>query len=110
MQSAHTIRELAKIEEGVPLWGCLPDSPSAQAGLRYGDIILRIGGHRVKDVRDYIKAMNARQGTEITVEVLRNGEPHEAILIMADDAPSRDFEETARYVAEQRMIPPIDDE
>ncbi len=110
MQSAQTIRELAKIEEGIPLWGCIPDSPSARAGLRYGDIIVRIGGHRVKDVRDYIKAMKARLGTEIAVEVLRNGECHMAVLIMADDAPSRDFEETAKYIAEQRMLPPIDDE
>ena len=110
MQSAQTIRELAKIEEGIPLWGCIPDSPSARAGLRYGDIIVRIGGHRVKDVRDYIKAMKARLGTEIAVEVLRNGEPLEAIIIMADDAPPRDFEETARTVVEGRMIPPIDDE
>ena len=32
------LEAIAAAVQGVPVWGCLKDSPSAEAGVRYGDI------------------------------------------------------------------------
>ena len=67
------IAALATALEGVPVWGCLPGSPSHEAGIRAGDILLEVNGLRVKDVGDYIKARGA-EPTDMTVRLFRDGE------------------------------------
>ena len=52
MRRPETVQALAKALEGIPLLGCLPGSPSHDAGLRYGDVILEVNGRRVRDVQD----------------------------------------------------------
>lgn len=56
MLKPHTLYELADRLEGVPLLGCFPGSPSHDAGMRYGDILLEVNGQRVRSVDDYFDA------------------------------------------------------
>lgn len=105
MLSSRTVQQLADIEEGIPLWGCLPGSPSSKAGLQYGDIILWINEHRVKSVGDYARAIGSRTSDEVKVRFLRNGEASETVLFMADKASFLDFEEVAQHIVDERMVP-----
>ena len=105
MQSARTIQELAEIQEGIPLWGIMPDSPSARAGLQYGDIILQIGDRRVKTVTDYAEAMKSRTGSTVTVRFFRGGQQLETELLMDPQSTSLSFEETAQHIVDNEMMP-----
>lgn len=62
MKKRKEILALADAEGGVPLWGCVPGSPAAIAGLRYGDILLRVDGERVRSIKDYVEATDNAQG------------------------------------------------
>lgn len=46
----------------------------AAAGLRQGDVLLRVNGHELKDPKDALKAMEALDSPEkVIVTVLRDG-------------------------------------
>jgi C-terminal processing protease CtpA/Prc len=50
------------------------DAPAAEAGLRRGDVILRVDGRRVSSVQDLRQALQqAEPGQELNLEVLRGG-------------------------------------
>ncbi|MDP6574650.1 MAG: S1C family serine protease [Rhodospirillales bacterium] len=52
------------------------DGPAEEAGLKTGDIIMGIGGKRVKDMADYFRKMWAQgaAGVEIPVNIMRAGD------------------------------------
>lgn len=61
---------------GVRVERVVPDSPADQAGLKDGDVILRLDGERVsspRDVREYLKGMD--EPKEMQVEIERDGKP-----------------------------------
>ena len=60
--------------KGVKISGVRPASPAEQAGLKGGDVIVEVGGMAVKDVNDYLKALeNLKPGTETTLRIERDG-------------------------------------
>jgi predicted metalloprotease with PDZ domain len=71
---------------GIALWGCQPGSPSARAGLGYGDILIRIDGKRVRSVEDYSSASRAPKRF-MQVEFIRNGQVKR---VMMDNEPAPD--------------------
>lgn len=82
MFSRTDIRRLARIEEGVPLWGCAPGSPAALAGLRYGDIVLFVDGMRTKTAQEYVEAKGSpdesheivfRRGADVLTTTIQPG-------------------------------------
>ncbi|RMD70458.1 MAG: DegQ family serine endoprotease [Gammaproteobacteria bacterium] len=76
-----------------------PGSPADKAGLRVGDIILAIDGHRVRDAADLRNWVGlARAGDWVTLEVLREGRrfkvkvkvaPPEIIKVKGEDIDPR---------------------
>ena len=50
----------------------LEDTPAQKAGIRAGDVIVRVGGDPVDDAADLTRALRERQG-KVSIEVLRRG-------------------------------------
>lgn len=55
-----------------------PESPAAAAGLRPGDIILRVDNDRIRSMEDFYRELNDSDSGEVMLRVYRSG--HEAIL------------------------------
>jgi aminopeptidase YwaD len=61
--------------QGLKLEGVRPNSPAAAAGLRAGDVIIRIANMAIKNVYDYTYALEQmRAGEEVEFVVRRNGQ------------------------------------
>ncbi|MFO7768547.1 MAG: M28 family peptidase [bacterium] len=68
------IPDMAYQGEGLRLTGVREDSPSAMAGLEGGDIIVRMGERTIKDIYDYMYALEDHSpGERVEVEALRDG-------------------------------------
>jgi C-terminal processing protease CtpA/Prc len=66
------LAQIAQIVQGIPVWGCLEGSPSEDAGVRYGDIVLGVNGMRTLNIEDYLAARKLRtDGVEL--RLLRGG-------------------------------------
>ena len=69
-----TVPDFAPVEHGVRLSGVTAGSPAETAGLRQGDIVIRLGEHEVGDLYDLTDALRAhRPGDVVDVTVLRDG-------------------------------------
>jgi serine protease Do len=50
------------------------DSPAAEAGLKVGDIITKLGGKLVEDYSAFVELVtDASPGDKLTMEVIRDG-------------------------------------
>jgi hypothetical protein len=71
-----TIPNYADSKEGLKLDGVRDDSPAAKAGLKAGDVIVKMAGRDVRNVYDYTFALGQmKAGEEYEVEILRDGKP-----------------------------------
>ncbi|HEX9755993.1 MAG TPA: M28 family peptidase [Gemmatimonadales bacterium] len=72
-----TVPDMTDNPGGVRLSGVRAGSPAEQAGLRAGDIITRIGDHRVGDLQAMTDALRAYQaGASARLVFLRDGREH----------------------------------
>ena len=70
-----TIPNYADSNEGLKLDGVRDDSPASRAGLRAGDLIVRLAGREVRNVYDYTYALGEmKSGQEYEVEIIRGTE------------------------------------
>lgn len=74
-----------QLRESVVVGGILPGGPGERAGLRPGDVILLVDGHRVKERRALYQRLWERQpGDLITFQVFRNRGIEEVSVLAAD--------------------------
>jgi hypothetical protein len=81
------VPELAKrqlgIEHGLAVGEVVPDSPAAKADIRRFDILTKVNDHELTDLDDLVKAVEASEGKEITITILRDGKQQTANVIAA---------------------------
>ena len=63
------------------------NSPAASAGLRAGDVIVKMNGGRVATEKDWTRALRDTKGRAVTMIVIR--ERHEQMLTMVPDSKKR---------------------
>jgi hypothetical protein len=69
-----TIPDYAPAERGMRISGVRAGSPAEAAGLRSGDVIVRVGDHATDDIYAFTEALRAyRPGDRVTLVVLRDG-------------------------------------
>jgi len=69
-----TVPDFTPVERGVLLGGVTAGSPADRAGIRAGDVIVRIGTHEVADLQAMTDALRAHEpGDVVEVRVLRDG-------------------------------------
>jgi S1-C subfamily serine protease len=72
--STGSMPDFAFKGEGVRIAAVSKDSPADKAGLVKGDVIVRIGEKKIKNLREYAGALRAYQpGDEVELGVLREG-------------------------------------
>jgi len=65
----------AETTDGMKLDAVRDDSPAAKAGLRAGDVIVKLAGRDVRNVYDYTSALaEMKAGEEYNVDVMRDGQ------------------------------------
>jgi S1-C subfamily serine protease len=85
MRSRADLARLAAALGGLPVLGCLEGSPAAEAGVRYGDVLLAINGNSTATWDDFIEARRVaskgftarifREGTELDIAVSQRTGP-----------------------------------
>lgn len=63
------------------------NSPAAAAGLRAGDVVVKMNGGRVATEKDWNRALHESKGRAVTMIVIR--ERHEQVLTMVPDSKKR---------------------
>ena len=67
-----TIPDYGAPSAGVRLAGVSSDSPAALAGLREGDVIVRLADKKIQNIEDLTDALSERKaGDEVEIEILR---------------------------------------
>jgi aminopeptidase YwaD len=66
-----TIPDYSAEVEGVQLTGVREGSPAEKAGLRAGDVIVKFGGHSVRNVEDYAVALSGHRAGDVVEIVVR---------------------------------------
>lgn len=80
-----SIPDFAEIPDGVRFSDVREGSPAAKAGLKGGDILVEFDGKTIKNLYDYTYALRARKpGDMVSVKVMRNGQPVEAKVQLAE--------------------------
>lgn len=82
MKPVDNLYEMARILDGVPVLGIMPNSPSARAGLAFGDILIECNGMRTRILDDYLEARKLDKRT-MHLRVFRAGQELEMTLDLA---------------------------
>jgi S1-C subfamily serine protease len=71
-----TMPDYGAATPGVRLAGVANDSPAARAGLREGDVIVKLAGAKIQNIDDLTGALSSRKpGDEVEIVVLRMNQP-----------------------------------
>lgn len=78
-----TVPDFSPIDRGVLLGGVSAGSPAEKAGLRKGDVLVRLGDHDVPDLQGMTDALGKHQpGDAVRVVVLRAGKEHVVEVVL----------------------------
>ena len=79
-----TIPDYAGGEEGVKLDGVTKGSPAEKAGVQKGDVLIGLGGDKLRNIEDFMHALSKHKaGDEITLVVRRDGKDVELKATLA---------------------------
>jgi S1-C subfamily serine protease len=107
MISRKQLEEIANVVQGVPVWGCLPGSTAAEAGVRYGDIVVAVNGVPTPGIDAYLEARKLRSdGFEL--KLFRSGE--ELTLFVPFRPPTDTLLALATQIADGRYVSPPEHE
>ncbi|MEW6087216.1 MAG: Do family serine endopeptidase [bacterium] len=74
-----------KEEKGVLVTGIVPSSPAEKAGIKKGDIILKLNGIDIESANDIVeKVQNKRVGDKVVLEVLRDEKTSNIEIILEE--------------------------
>lgn len=69
-------KKLLGLTGGALLVNVADSSPAEKAGLKEGDVVVKVDDQKIEDQRDLLRAVAGKApGTSVTVEVLRQGKP-----------------------------------
>ena len=103
MMSRKQLEEIAETVRGVPVWGCLPGSTAAEAGVRYGDIVLSVNGVPTPSIDEYLQARKLRTDG-FDLRLFRDGREFE--VFVAFRPPSDTLAALAMQIADGRYVAP----
>ena len=76
-------------DEGIGIHDIMDDSPAERAGIKAGDVIIKIDGKKVTDVADLkININRVGVGGQLTLTILRDGEEIEIVVDVEADTSS----------------------
>ena len=76
-------------DEGIGIADVVPDTPSERAGLKSGDVIIKINGKKVTDVSELKAYINAAGvGGQLNLTILRDGKEMEIVVDVDADTTS----------------------
>jgi S1-C subfamily serine protease len=102
MMSRKQLEQIAETVRGIPVWGCLPGSTAAEAGVRYGDIVLSVNGMLTPNIDAYLEARKLRNdGYEL--RLFRDGD--ELDLFVGFRPPADGLTALALQIADGRYVP-----
>ena len=105
MMQRKQLEEIAAAVQGVPVWGCLPGSTAAEAGVRYGDIVLAVNGVPTPSIVEYLEGRKLRSdGFELLL--FRDGA--ELSVFVPFRAPAEPMAALAAQIADGRYVAPSD--
>lgn len=87
--------QLGLDDEGLVAVHIADDSPAAKAGLKRHDVIVSAGDNKLKRLSDLIKAVNAADGKEISLKIIRAGK-EQTISVMPAERPKENLQFIAR--------------
>ncbi len=103
MLSRTDLSRLATVLGGIPVLGCLDGSPAAEAGIRYGDILLAIDGVATSTWDDFIE-VRGRCRDRMLARIFRDGVEREIDIELR---PSNKTPMTLLGELQQHGITPI---
>ena len=77
----------AYTDPGAKIKDVTADSPADKAGLKTGDIIVRVNGRSIDDSTELVvEIRNHAPGDTVEIEFTRNGQDQTASLVLTDDS------------------------
>ena len=86
MIKPSSLSDLAESLNGLPVYGCLPGSSAARAGVRYGDILLSVDGQATPTWQAYAAARE-NSGASMRVRLFRDGREFELDIALDGEGP-----------------------
>ncbi len=104
MMQRKQLEKIAATVQGVPVWGCLPGSTAAEAGVRYGDIVLAVNGVPTPSIVEYLEGRKLRTDG-FALLLFRDGQ--ELAVFVPFRPPSDPISALVEQIADGRYVSPV---
>jgi membrane-associated protease RseP (regulator of RpoE activity) len=103
------LAEYFGVTEGALIASVREDSPAAQAGLKAGDVITRVGDRAVDDVGDVAEAVHEAEAGSLSITVVRDGDTRTLIAELPErHSGSWDWQSEDGSYSYSFMLPDIE--